>query len=178
MHSLLLLADANNPELLEFNIGSCIWILAIFLCVAIILYRTAWKNVLIGLKAREDRIRKDIADAEAARVKAEDTLRQYDGKLAEAEKKVREIIDQAVRDAEKIGTSLRMKAQEEAEEAKERAAKEIEAAKHNALSEIYQQTVYLATNVAEKIIRRNLNADDQRDLVNESLNQLQSVGKN
>jgi F-type H+-transporting ATPase subunit b len=179
MHSLIhILGDANNPELIEFNYASCAWVLGIFLVVVIILYRTAWKNVLVGLKAREDRIRKDIADAEAARLKAEDTLKQYDGKLAEAEQKVRAILDQAALDAEKIGTSLRMKAQEEAEEAKERAAKEIEAAKHIALGEIYQQTVHLATEVAEKIIRRNLNADDQRDLVNQSLEELKSVSKN
>jgi len=170
-----LLADA---ELLEFNVASCVWVLAIFLLVAIILYRTAWKNVLIGLKAREERIRKDIADAESARMKAEETLRQYDSRLAEAEQKVREIIDKAAIDAERIGTSIRMKAQEEAEEAKERATKEIEAAKQTALTEIYEQTANLATAVAEKIIRRNLNPDDQRDLVNQSLQQLQHVGHN
>jgi F-type H+-transporting ATPase subunit b len=171
----LFLADA---ELLEFNPASCVWVLAIFLLVAIILYRTAWKNVLIGLKAREERIRKDIADAEAARMKAEETLRQYDSRLAEAEQKVREIIDKAALDAERIGTSIRMKAQEEAEEAKERATKEIEVAKQTALTEIYEQTANLATSVAEKIIRRNLNPDDQRDLVNQSLQQLQHVGHN
>jgi len=171
----LFLADG---ELLEFNVASCVWVLAIFLLVAIILYRTAWKNVLIGLKAREERIRKDIADAEAARMKAEETLRQYDSRLAEAELKVRDIIDKAALDAERIGTSIRMKAQEEAEEAKERATKEIEAAKQTALTEIYEQTANLATSVAEKIIRRNLNPDDQRDLVNQSLQQLQHVGHN
>jgi F-type H+-transporting ATPase subunit b len=169
---------AEGGELLEPNYASMLWILGIFLCVAIILYRTAWKNVLIGLKAREARIRKDISDAEAARVKAEDILRQYDGRLVEAEQKVREILDKAVADAEKIGTSIRMKAQEEAEDAKERATKEIESAKHNALTEIYQQTANLATSIAEKIIRRNLNVDDQRDLVDQSLKQLQNVGQN
>jgi len=175
MPSAFLLADA---QLLEFNPASAIWILAIFCCVAIILYRTAWKNVLIGLKAREARIRRDIADAESARHKAEDILRQYDSRLSEAEDKVREILDKAVADAEKIGTSIRMKAQEEAEDAKERATKEIESAKNTALTEIYQQTANLATSVAEKIIRRNLNPDDQRDLVEQSLKQLQNIGQN
>jgi F-type H+-transporting ATPase subunit b len=132
----------------------------------------------VGLKAREDRIRNDIADAEAARVKAEDTLRQYDSRLADAEQKVRDILEKAAIDAEKIGTSIRMKAQEESEEAKERATKEIEAAKQTALTEIYEQTANLATSVAEKIIRRNLNPDDQRDLVNQSLQQLKGVGQN
>jgi len=175
MPSIIFLADG---ELIDPNIGSAIWVLAIFLIVAIILWRTAWKNVLVGLKAREDRIRKDITDAEAARLKAEDTLKQYDSRLADAEQKVRDILEKAAVDAEKIGTSIRMKAQEEAEEAKERATKEIESAKQTALTEIYEQTANLATSVAEKIIRRNLNPDDQRDLVNQSLQQLKGVGQN
>jgi F-type H+-transporting ATPase subunit b len=175
MHQIFLLADG---ELIDPNLGQAAWVLAIFGVVAFILYKTAWKNVLVGLKAREERIRKDISDAEAARLKAEDTLRQYDSRLADAEQKVRDILDKAAIDAEKIGTSIRMKAQEEAEEAKERATKEIEAAKNTALTEIYEQTANLATSVAEKIIRRNLNPDDQRDLVNQSLQQLKNVGQN
>ena len=34
----------------------------------------------------------------------------------------------------------------------------------------------LATSVAEKILRRNLNPDDQRDLVNQSLAEISTVG--
>jgi F-type H+-transporting ATPase subunit b len=175
MPAIFLLADG---ELIDPNLGSAAWVLAIFLVVAFILYKTAWKNVLVGLKAREARIRKDIADAESARVKAEETLRQYDARLGEAEQKVRGILNQAATDAEKIATSIRMKAQQDVEEAKEHATKEIEAAKQTALNEIYEQTANLATSIAEKIIRRNLNADDQRVLVQESLKQLQNVDQN
>jgi F-type H+-transporting ATPase subunit b len=164
--------------LVDFEWGSAIWILVLFSVLVIVLYKTAWKNVLAGLKAREERIRRDISDAESARTKAEATLRQYDARLGEAEQKVREILDRAAADAEKIGTSIRMKAQQEAEEAKEHATKEIEAAKQTALAEIYEQTANLATSVAEKIIRRNLNPDDQRDLVSQSLQQLQNLGQN
>jgi F-type H+-transporting ATPase subunit b len=167
-----------DPELLQLDFGSELWVLGIFLIVVIILYKTAWKNVLVGLKAREERIRTDIADAEAARRKAEDTLKEYDKRLADADKKVREIIDKATIDAEQIGTSLRMKAQQEAEEVKDRATKEIEAAKRNALSEIYEQSANLATSIAEKIIRRNLNADDQRDLVKQGIDEFQTAGHN
>jgi F-type H+-transporting ATPase subunit b len=173
MPSIILLAES---ELIEPNLGQSLWVLFIFLLVAIILYKTAWKNVLIGLKAREERIRKDIADAEAARIKADESLKQYNLRLAEAEEKVRNILDKATVDAERIATGIRMKAQQEGEEAKERATKEIEAAKQTALTEIYEQTANLATSVAEKIIRRNLNPDDQRDLVAQSLQQLQGVG--
>ena len=71
-----------------------------------------------------------------------------------------------------------MKAQQEAEEAKDRATKDIEAAKQAALTEIYTQTADLATSIAEKIIRRSLNANDQRDLVDQSLEQLKSARRN
>jgi len=171
----MLLADG---ELIDPNLAQSIWILVLFLVVAIILYKTAWKNVLVGLRAREDRIRQDIADAEAARVKAEQTLRQYDARLAGAEEKVREIIDRAAVDAEKIATGMRMKAQQEAEVVKEQATKEIEAAKQTALTEIYTQTADLATSIAEKIIRRKINPDDQRDLVNQGIEEFQNARRN
>ncbi len=155
--------------------AQAIWVLAIFLIVLVVLYQTAWKNILIGLKKREDRIRKDIADAEASRTRAEATLREYNTQLATAEGKVRDLLSKAATDAEKIAAGIRLHAQQEAEEIKERALKEIDSSRKQALSEIYEQTANFSTAIAEKILRRNLNADDQRDLVNESLRQLQTL---
>lgn len=163
---------AKEPNLLDLNIASLIWVLAIFLVLVFILYRTAWKNVLAGLNARERRIRGDIADAEAARVKAEQSLSEYNLRLSTAEGQVRDLMAKAQVDAEKIAAGVRMRAQQEAEEIKERAMKDIDAARQQALTEVYEQAANLATTVAEKILKRNLNADDQRDLVNQSLEQM------
>jgi len=157
---------------------SALWVIIIFVVLLAILYPTAWKNVLAGLKKREQRIRSDIADAEEARKKAESTLREYTQQLAAAEGKVRQMISDATTQGEKVATSIRMQAQQEAEEAKERAQKDIEAAKNAAIRDVYEQTANLATSVAEKILKRNLNAADQQDLVRSSLEQLQSAGKN
>jgi F-type H+-transporting ATPase subunit b len=175
---MLMTIPLAEGQLLDMDIRSALWVLCIFLLVAIILYKSAWKNVLAGLKAREDRIRRDIADAESARLKAEQTLGQYNTQLATAEQKVRDLLAQAATDAERIASNIRTRGQQEAEEARERATKEIETAKQQALREIYDQTANLATAVAEKIIRRTLNPDDQRDLVNQSLDQLTSAGRN
>ena len=152
-----------------------LWVLIIFILLLVILYPTAWRGVLAGLKAREERIRKDIADAEAARKRAETTLREYNTKLAAAETEVRDMIAKATADAERAATAVRARAQQEAEETKDRAIKDIDAAAKQAMADVYEQTAGLATSVAEKILRRNLNADDQRDLVNQSLEQLQAL---
>jgi F-type H+-transporting ATPase subunit b len=167
----------SNP-LSGQNVIEALWVVGIFLLMVIILYPTAWKQVLAGLKGREERIRKEIADAEAARLKAEQTLGQYTAQLATAEQKVRDLMTQAAADAEKIAASVRARAQQEAQTAREGATREIEGAKQAALAEIYEQTANLATAVAEKIIRRNLNPNDQRDLVSQSLEQMKTARQN
>ena len=154
-----------------------VWTVIIFLVLLAVLYPTAWKSVLKGLKAREERIRNDIAEAEAARARAEATLREYNTQLAAAESRVREMLNTATKDGERIATEIRMRAQKDAEEAKTRATKEIESAKTQALGEIYQQAAELSTSIAEKILRRNINAEDQKDLVKRSLDELQTVNR-
>jgi F-type H+-transporting ATPase subunit b len=150
--------------------------IVIFILLVAILGKYAWGPILSGLKAREDKIRKDIADAEETRAKAEATLRQYNDQLATAEQKVRDLLNNATTDAENLAASIRTRGQQEAEEIKDRATRDIDAAREQALTEIYEKTADLATRVAEKILRRNLNADDQRSLVNESLQELQTAG--
>jgi F-type H+-transporting ATPase subunit b len=155
---------------------AALWVLIIFIVLLAILYPTAWKNVLAGLKAREERIRKDIADAEAARSRAEATLKDYNAQLATAENRVRDMLAKATADGEAIAAGIRTRAQQEAEETKQRTMREIDAARDQAVSQIHEQAAVLATTVAEKILRRNLNADDQRDLVAQSLNELPTIG--
>lgn len=171
-------AGGEKPGLLDLNVGSILWVLIIFILLVVILYRTAWKNVLAGLTAREQRIRNDIAQAEAARLKAEQTLAQYNKQLADAEARVHDLLEKARMDAEQIANAVRMRAQEDAQGIREKAEQEIERAKNDAIAQIYDQAAVLATNVAEKILRRNLNPDDQRDLVTRSLDQLQALGNN
>jgi F-type H+-transporting ATPase subunit b len=147
----------------------------IFVLLVAILGKYAWGPILSGLKAREEKIRKDIADADAARAKAEAVLREYNAQLATAEQKVRDMIAKATTDAEQLAASIRARAQQESEETKERAMRDIENAREQALAEIYAQTAELSTRIAEKILKRNINADDQRGLVNQSLQELEAV---
>ena len=169
------LLPSNMAEFKEYFLGPAIWTLVIFVIMLAILYPTAWKNVLTGLKKREERIRSDIAEAEAARAKAEGLLREYNSQLAAAEERGRQILAAATADAEKLATSIRMKAQAESEEIKERAQKDIEATRDQAMRDFKEYAADVATSVASKIIRRSLNPQDQQDLVQQSLEQLQTV---
>lgn len=154
--------------------------LVVFVLLVVVLGKFAWGPIANGLKAREDKIRNDIADAEAARARAEGTLKEYNARLATAEGQVRDMLAKAVGEAQQVADRIKSQASQDAQAIKERNERDIEAAKDRAVAEIYDQAATLSTSVAEKILRRNLNADDQRDLVSRSLELLrqQSAGGN
>jgi F-type H+-transporting ATPase subunit b len=167
-----------NPELLtgaRESLITALTTLVVFGLLVVILGKTAWGPIARGLQEREDKIRRDIEEAEAARAKAEATQREYAAQLATAEAKVRELLAKANDDAEQIAQNVRIRAQQEAQETKENATREIQGAQREAIRQVHEQAAVLSTRIAEKILRRNLNADDQRDLVRESLEQLQTV---
>ena len=60
---------------------------------------------------------------------------------------------------------------------RERAMKDIDAAKRAAFSEIYGYSTTLATAMASKILRRTVNPGDTQQLVEESMAQLQAAAK-
>src|SRR5438874_13361011 len=112
-------AEPLMPDLFKATtITSGLWVIAIFLIVLAILYPTAWKNIIAGLKAREQRIRNDIAQAEAARAKSEATLKEYNNQLAAAEQRVRELISAATADGERMAAQIRSRGEQEANDAK------------------------------------------------------------
>ena len=166
---------AGLPPSLNEGVMTAIITLIVFLLLFVILSSKAWKPIAKGLGDREAKIRNDIESAEKARAAAEAQLREYQAQLAKAGDEVRAILDKATADAQALATRVKMQAQQEAEEAKERALKDIEAGRQAAVAEIHEYAATLSTSIAEKILRRNLNADDQRELVNQSLQQLGSM---
>lgn len=151
--------------------------IVVFAVLVAVLGKYAWAPILKGLREREEKIRREIADAEAARAKADQTLKEYDARLASAEQQVRDMLAKATNDAQLVATNVRMQAQKDAEEIKDRATRDIEQARKSAVADVHRQAAELSTAIAEKILRRNLNADDQRELVNSSLEQLQTTGR-
>src|SRR5262249_51930396 len=91
------------------------WVLLIFIIMLALLYPTAWRSIVNGLQKREERIRKDIEDAEKARAQAEVTLKESTAKLAAAEAKSRELVAAATTQGEQLAANIRAQAQKEAD---------------------------------------------------------------
>ena len=78
-------------------------------------------------------------------------------------------------EAEKIKNDIVSKASTEAKDLSDRARKEIDLAKDKALAEIKAEIVILSTDIAAKIINKNLKPEDQKALVEEALNKVRTV---
>ena len=167
--------EAGSPTPFAGTIAQSIAAIIVFLVVFWVLKSKAWGPMLKGLQDREDKIRRDIEEAEAARARSEATLREYQQQLSTAEAKVREMLAKAGADAEQIAANVRTRSQQEAQEIKESATRDIDSARRAAVRQVHEQAATLATNVAAKILRRSLNPDDQRDLVASSLEEMETI---
>ncbi len=168
-------AAVSNP--VAFRIVPFIAAIVVFGFAFEVLRRKAWPLIVKGLSDREEKIRTEIEDAERARKQANAALQQYERALAEARTEAGKIIDATKLDAIKLAGELRSKTEADISALRDRAQRDIEAAKTAAISEIYTTMATTATAVASKILERELNAEDQQRLVDDSLNEFQSVAR-
>lgn len=164
---------AANP--MAFDIVPYISALVVFGLAFFILSRTAWPKIMKGLEERESKIKGDIEQAERTRKQAERALQEYEQALAEARNEAAKMLESAKSEQQKIAAELRARTESEVNAMREAAKRDIEAAKKAAITEVYGHMAETATGIASKILQRELSADDQRQLVEESLGQLAAV---
>jgi F-type H+-transporting ATPase subunit b len=154
------------------GIASSVTALVVFAIVLGILSTAVWPKITTALEARNAKIRDEIESAEAARRQARDALEEYERSLAQARAEAQKMLDDTRAQQTKLAAELKAKADADLAEMRLRATADIEAAKKAALAEIYESSVSLATSMASKILRREISAQDQRQLVEESLAEL------
>jgi len=170
-HHLADVVDTSAP-----NIAVFIWQLILFIVFFAVLAKFVWPPILKGLKGREEKMRSDLVGAETARKDADAALAEYKAKIAEAQQAAQKVIDEARKSAEQVASKVKADAETEISKMKERAKAEIESAKDAALGEVYAQTAELSTQIASRILKREINAADQQQLVNDSLAELTQSG--
>lgn len=159
------------------TIAQSIAAIIVFFVVFFVLKAKAWGPILKGLADRESKIKKDLEDAHSLREQAAAELASYQKKISDAQNQVREMFASAQKDAEALGTRLKMQAQQDIEADKKRAQVEIESARKEALAQIHAEAANLGTAVASKILKRQITESDQHELVRASLDELAVAGR-
>jgi F-type H+-transporting ATPase subunit b len=163
-------ANANNP--FAGDIGNALWTVVIFVLVLVVLGKYAWGPILSNLQARETFIVDSLEKAKKDRDAAEARLREYEERLATARAEASAIVDEGRRDADVVKRRIEEDAHKEADRMIERARREIQIATDTATKELYTLSARLATEMASRIVRKELTAQDQERLIAESIDAL------
>lgn len=160
------------------DIGNALWTLVIFGGVVFVLGKFAWKPILSGLQAREAFIRTSLEEARRDRAEAETRLKQFEERLNSARSEATAIVEEARRDADAVKRRIEEEANAEAGRIVERAKREIGIAKETAVKELYSFSAKLTTDVASRILAREITAQDHERLIRESIERLTGQGRN
>lgn len=138
-----------------------------FTFLAGLLFFLLRKPVAGAIAARRDNIKVQVEEARAQKAEAEKRYREFSQKLSAFEREAADILEHARRDAE----ATRGRIIKEAQQTAERIVKDAESTAHSNLQEfkdqIRKETIAKAIELAEKVIRDRLSADDHRRIVNE-----------
>lgn len=153
-----------------------IWHIIISLCNLLILFillkKFLYKPVKKVLAQRQEAISTQFDAAAEAQKKADAQKAEYDGKLRNINAEADEIYRSAKENAERRGKEIVNSAEKKAEDLINRADREIELEKKKAESEMKREIVDVSTLLTEKMLGREISADDHRNLIDSFLEEV------
>jgi F-type H+-transporting ATPase subunit b len=165
--------EAINPLKPEPKLT--IWTLVVFIGLMFVLGRYAWQPLLKALHNREQHLEHVLVETERARNEAESLRAEHRKQMARAGDEVRAILEKARQDAQAAADSMIKHAQSEADAARQRAQRDIAGARDAALAEIWQKSADMAVSVAGRVLRKQLSAQDHRQLLDSAIDELRAA---
>jgi F-type H+-transporting ATPase subunit b len=160
-----------NP-LIEINPGLMIWTLICFGITFFVLRRYAFGPIQKIIDDRRERIRQSLVEAERARDESRKLLEEHRQLRAKARGEAEEILAEARRIAESVRERVKEEAEADRQRRLEETRRQIEAETARALEQIRAEVAKLALVAAEKITRRTLDREADRQLIDEAIRDL------
>jgi len=125
-----------------------------------------------ALAARHEQLKKEVADAAAARAAAQDLLRKQDARMAGLEREIEAMRAGIKQEAEVDKAQLIAAAEERARRVREETVFAIEQQVKEAHIALRRDVAEQVLRVAEEILRRAVDANDQRRLLESFMNEV------
>ena len=164
----LALAEENSDlgiGILIPNLSEFIPALIAFLVIWVVLAKFAWPMIVGMLDKRQETIKDNLDEAEAAKIEAQRSLEEYKKQLADARREAAGIVDEARRAGEQVKADITAQAQAQADEMIAKAKKSIEKEKLAAIADLQSSVADLSLAVAGRFIGEGLSDADQRKLI-------------
>ena len=152
-------------DVISVNIWQIVISLANLLLIFLILKKLLWKPIQNVMKQRQDMVDKQFADAAEAQEQAEADKAQWSEKLADADAEAHERIQRADETARRHGDRIVSDAQDKAVGILRQAEAEAELERQKALISMREEIADLSAELAQKMLEREVNADDHRAMI-------------
>jgi len=163
----LLVLGANQVAL-----GDMLFILVSFIVLAVLVKHFAWGPVTKMMDARSEKITGDLDYADQERTRAEKLAKEREDALKSSRAEAVEIVGKAKESGETQKKSIVSEAHSEAEEVRQRAKSDAAKAKEDAMAGAQNDIANLSLEIASKVISKELNADDQKSLIDSYIKEL------
>jgi F-type H+-transporting ATPase subunit b len=154
------------------GVGLMIWTLIAFGVTFLLLRKLAFPRIQEALDRRANAIEESIQHAQETREEADELLAEYRERLREARKQADEIMARARKAAESTERETVEEARQRREEILSQARRDAEAEIRRANQELRRELADLTVLATEKVTRKTLSEEDQRNLVEEALGEL------
>jgi len=138
-----------------------------FFAVAWLVMKFGWPHIIAAIEERQQKIAEGLAAADNAQKNLAQAEEKANEELKAARAKANEIIDQAHQRANQIVDQAKQDAIAEAGRQKALADAEIDAASNRAREELRKQVSSLAVTGAEKLLKREIDANAHKALLDE-----------
>ena len=169
---LLASEGGGGGGLIEINASLVIQLIN-FLILLVVLYRFLYRPLLGALEGRTAAIKQQLAEARAAREEAQRQLADFEGRLQAAQAEAHTARERAMREAAETRERLTEEARQEAARLLAAAQAQIAQDVRRARSELRAEVGALSIQIAERLIRKSLQDDDHRRLVQEALSRIE-----
>lgn len=157
----------NIDNYLRLNVQDAVMVLISTILIVIFVKKFFWNYVQDYLAAREAHIQNEL-DESANKLKESETLKvQYEEKMAGVKSEAKEIIAVAKENASVEAQGIIVKARENAEAMKEKAALDIENEKAKVKEQIKEEISEVAFLAATKVVGKELDEATQKKYVDD-----------
>jgi F-type H+-transporting ATPase subunit b len=163
----MLLAD-----LISVVPGLMVWTIIAFGLTFLLLRRFAFGPVQRIIDQRRDRIREALDESDKARQEARQLRELTLEEREEAKRQREQILEESRRQAQALFQQARQKADDDLRERLAKNQEELEAENRRMQEQIRRDVVELTLLAAEKVTGKALDADDQRRLIDETIEEL------
>ena len=165
----------NLPSILSPDFGLLFWMLLAFLVVFGLMAKFGFPVITRMVEERKNYIDESLKTAREANEKLANIKVESEAMLKEAREQQAQILKEAMATRDHIVSEAREKAQAEGQKLLEEAKAQISAEKENALRDIRSTVAQLSVQIAEKVVRRQLEKDgEQEKLIHKMLDEVLS----